>query len=177
MSDQADASTRLGSLLAETGMPATTAIGHRIVHGGRRCGSTAVSAMRCCSCCTSHRERTAIGGLQGDGFHSLSHRSFVRQLVRDLSQRLVVAYFGNGACVTAVKVGLLIDTSMGRVARTRAKYPCVLTNRRKAERWTTRQLSRADFLAWNVEFPASRSSCELRPPAWQTAWRPGANIH
>ena len=42
-SDHADASTRLGSLLAEPGMPATTAIGHRIVHGGRRCGSTAAS--------------------------------------------------------------------------------------------------------------------------------------
>ena len=33
-SDQADASTRLGNLLAEPGMPAPGAIGHRIVHGG-----------------------------------------------------------------------------------------------------------------------------------------------
>ena len=35
-SDHAEASTRLGKLVAEPGMPAPAAIGHRIVHGGPR---------------------------------------------------------------------------------------------------------------------------------------------
>jgi acetate kinase len=56
--------------------------------------------------------------LQSDGihrywFHGLSFESIVRQLKSDLPDRLVIAHFGNGASVTAVKGGKSIDTSMG----------------------------------------------------------------
>lgn len=52
-------------------------------------------------------------GTQRYGFHGLSLESIVRQLGRDLPQRLVIAHLGNGASITAVKAGRSIDTSMG----------------------------------------------------------------
>jgi acetate kinase len=52
-------------------------------------------------------------GIQRYGFHGLSCESIVRQLANDLPKRLVIAHLGNGASVTAVKVGKSIDTSMG----------------------------------------------------------------
>jgi acetate kinase len=52
-------------------------------------------------------------GIERYGFHGLSCESIVRQLGRDLPERLVIAHLGNGASVTAVKNGKSIDTSMG----------------------------------------------------------------
>ncbi len=52
-------------------------------------------------------------GIQRYGFHGLSLESVVRELGRDLPQRVVIAHLGNGASVTAVKAGRSIDTSMG----------------------------------------------------------------
>lgn len=52
-------------------------------------------------------------GVRRYGFHGLSCASIVRQLGRDLPDRLIVAHLGNGASVTAVKAGISIDTSMG----------------------------------------------------------------
>ncbi|MGH8611923.1 MAG: acetate/propionate family kinase [Gammaproteobacteria bacterium] len=52
-------------------------------------------------------------GIQRYGFHGLSCESVVRQLGRDLPERLIIAHLGNGASVTAVKHGESIDTSMG----------------------------------------------------------------
>jgi acetate kinase len=52
-------------------------------------------------------------GIQRYGFHGLSCESIVRQLAKDLPNRLIIAHLGNGASVTAVKGGGSIDTSMG----------------------------------------------------------------
>ena len=52
-------------------------------------------------------------GIQRYGFHGLSCESIVRQLAKDLPDRLVIAHLGNGASVTAVRGGRSIDTSMG----------------------------------------------------------------
>jgi acetate kinase len=52
-------------------------------------------------------------GIERYGFHGLSCESIVRQLGRDLPNRLVIAHLGNGASITAVKAGRSIDTSMG----------------------------------------------------------------
>lgn len=52
-------------------------------------------------------------GVQRYGFHGLSCESIVRQLGRDLPDRLIIAHLGNGASVTAVRCGKSIDTSMG----------------------------------------------------------------
>jgi acetate kinase len=52
-------------------------------------------------------------GIQRYGFHGLSYESIVRQLGKELPNRLVIAHLGNGASVTAVKSGKSIDTSMG----------------------------------------------------------------
>jgi acetate kinase len=52
-------------------------------------------------------------GIQRYGFHGLSCKSIVRQLGRDLPDRLIIAHLGNGASVTAVENGKSIDTSMG----------------------------------------------------------------
>lgn len=52
-------------------------------------------------------------GIQRYGFHGLSCESIVRQLGRDLPDRLIIAHLGNGASVTAVRRGKSIDTSMG----------------------------------------------------------------
>jgi acetate kinase len=54
-----------------------------------------------------------LEGIQRYGFHGLSCESIVRQLGRDLPNRLIIAHLGNGASVTAVKDGKSIDTSMG----------------------------------------------------------------
>lgn len=52
-------------------------------------------------------------GIQRYGFHGLSCESIVRQLGRDLPERLIIAHLGNGASITAVRHGKSIDTSMG----------------------------------------------------------------
>jgi acetate kinase len=52
-------------------------------------------------------------GIQRYGFHGLSCESIVRQLGKDLPDRLLIAHLGNGASVTAVKAGKSVDTSMG----------------------------------------------------------------
>jgi acetate kinase len=52
-------------------------------------------------------------GIERYGFHGLSCESIVRQLGKDLPERLVIAHLGNGASITAVKAGKSIDTSMG----------------------------------------------------------------
>jgi len=52
-------------------------------------------------------------GLRRYGFHGLSCESIVRQLGRDLPDRLIVAHLGNGASLTAVAAGRSIDTTMG----------------------------------------------------------------
>ncbi len=52
-------------------------------------------------------------GIERYGFHGLSYESIVRQLGKDVPQRLVIAHLGNGASVTAVANGHSIDTSMG----------------------------------------------------------------
>lgn len=52
-------------------------------------------------------------GIRRYGFHGLSCRSIVRQLGKDLPERLVIAHLGSGASVTAVRSGRSIDTSMG----------------------------------------------------------------
>jgi acetate kinase len=52
-------------------------------------------------------------GIQRYGFHGLSCESIVRQLGKDLPDRLIIAHLGNGASITAVKAGRSIDTSMG----------------------------------------------------------------
>ncbi len=52
-------------------------------------------------------------GIERYGFHGLSCESILRQLGRDLPDRLVIAHLGNGASVTAVARGTSIDTSMG----------------------------------------------------------------
>lgn len=52
-------------------------------------------------------------GLQRYGFHGLSCESIVRQLAKDLPNRLIIAHLGNGISVTAVEQGRSIDTSMG----------------------------------------------------------------
>jgi acetate kinase len=52
-------------------------------------------------------------GIERYGFHGLSCESIVRQLGRDLPDRLIIAHLGNGASITAVKAGRSIDTSMG----------------------------------------------------------------
>ena len=54
-----------------------------------------------------------VEGIRRYGFHGLSCASIVRQLDRDLPDRLIIAHLGNGASVTAVKAGRSIDTSMG----------------------------------------------------------------
>ena len=160
-SDHAEASTRLGKLVAEPGMPAPAAIGHRIVHGGpklrqhcriddavlRQLQAAAAFAplhtpaalaltrfaqqhfpglpQVVCFDTQFHADLPAVArplpiarellsdGIQRYGFHGLSLESIVRQLGRDLPQRLIVAHLGNGASITAVKTGKSIDTSMG----------------------------------------------------------------
>jgi acetate kinase len=52
-------------------------------------------------------------GLRRYGFHGLSCESIVRQLGRDVPERLIIAHLGNGASVSAVRAGRSIDTSMG----------------------------------------------------------------
>jgi acetate kinase len=52
-------------------------------------------------------------GIHRYGFHGLSCESIVRQLGKDLPDRLIIAHLGNGASLTAVKGGQSIDTSMG----------------------------------------------------------------
>ena len=52
-------------------------------------------------------------GIQRYGFHGLSCESIVRQLGKDVPDRLIIAHLGNGASVTAVSRGRSIDTSMG----------------------------------------------------------------
>ena len=52
-------------------------------------------------------------GVERYGFHGLSCESIVRQLSKELPERLVIAHLGNGASITAVKGGKSIDTSMG----------------------------------------------------------------
>ena len=52
-------------------------------------------------------------GVYRYGFHGLSCESIIRQLGKDLPERLAIAHLGNGASITAVKNGRSIDTSMG----------------------------------------------------------------
>ena len=52
-------------------------------------------------------------GIERYGFHGLSCESIVRQLGEDVPKRLVIAYLGHGASVTAVAGGKSVDTSMG----------------------------------------------------------------
>lgn len=52
-------------------------------------------------------------GVRRYGFHGLSCESIVRQLGRDLPERLVIAHLGQGSSITAVREGRSIDTSMG----------------------------------------------------------------
>ena len=52
-------------------------------------------------------------GIHRYGFHGLSLESIVRQLGRDVPERMVIAHLGNGASITALKAGQSIDTSMG----------------------------------------------------------------
>jgi len=52
-------------------------------------------------------------GIQRYGFHGLSCESILRQLGKNLPDRLIIVHLGNGASVTAVKAGRSIDTSMG----------------------------------------------------------------
>ncbi|MGY2736325.1 acetate/propionate family kinase [Sphingomonas sp. UYP23] len=52
-------------------------------------------------------------GLRRYGFHGLSCESIVRQLDKDVPERLIIAHLGNGASVTAVRAGRSVDTSMG----------------------------------------------------------------
>jgi acetate kinase len=52
-------------------------------------------------------------GVQRYGFHGLSCASIVRQVGRDIPERLVIAHLGGGCSVTAVRRGGSIDTTMG----------------------------------------------------------------
>lgn len=52
-------------------------------------------------------------GLARYGFHGLSCESIVHQLGSSLPRRLIIAHLGNGASITAVRMGISIDTSMG----------------------------------------------------------------
>jgi acetate kinase len=54
-----------------------------------------------------------LQGLRRYGFHGLSCESIVRQLGKDVPQRLLIAHLGNGASITAVRDGQSVDTSMG----------------------------------------------------------------
>lgn len=54
-----------------------------------------------------------IRGVERYGFHGLSFESIVRQIGRDIPDRVVIAHLGNGASITAVKAGRSVDTSMG----------------------------------------------------------------
>ena len=47
------------------------------------------------------------------GFHGLSCESILRQLARDVPERLIIAHLGGGCSVTAVRRGRSVDTSMG----------------------------------------------------------------
>ena len=60
-----------------------------------------------------HAKELQSQGIQRYGFHGLSLESILRQLANHLPERIVIAYLGNGASVTAVKAGKSIDTSMG----------------------------------------------------------------
>jgi acetate kinase len=161
ISSQREAVIRIARLLAESGMPAPAAVGHRIVHGGPKLREhcliddlvlrqleaasafaplhipAALSAIRfaqehfpglpqvACFDTTFHAGLADVArvlpiakelqseGIQRYGFHGLSCESIVRQLAKDLPNRLIIAHLGNGASVTAVKGGRSIDTSMG----------------------------------------------------------------
>ncbi len=52
-------------------------------------------------------------GIERYGFHGLSCESIVRQLGKNVPQRLLIAHLGHGASVTAIANGRSIDTSMG----------------------------------------------------------------
>ncbi len=52
-------------------------------------------------------------GVERYGFHGLSCESIVHQLGGAFPSNLLIAHFGNGASITAVKDGKSIDTSMG----------------------------------------------------------------
>ena len=60
-----------------------------------------------------HAKELQSQGIQRYGLHGLSLESILRQLANHLPERIVIAYLGNGASVTAVKAGKSIDTSMG----------------------------------------------------------------
>jgi acetate kinase len=156
---QREAVIRIGRLLAESGMPAPAALGHRIVHGGPKLRKhclidalvlrqleaasafaplhipAALSVIRfgqehfpglpqvACFDTTFHAGLADVArvlpiakelrseGIQRYGFHGLSSESL--QLADAVPDRLIIAHLGNGASVTAVKGGRLIDTSMG----------------------------------------------------------------
>lgn len=151
----------IADLLTKAKMPAPTAIGHRVVHGGpqlrRHCLiddavlrqletvtafaplhiPAALSVIRfarehfrglpqaACFDTAFHAGMPEVArtlpiarelrsqGVERYGFHGLSCESIVRQLGKDLPERLVIAHLGNGASITAVKAGKSIDTSMG----------------------------------------------------------------
>ncbi len=161
MTEPADSVGRLCALLRSATVPAPTAIGHRIVHGGptlrRHCliddavlktldSATAFAPLHIppalaliryarqhfpglpqAACCDTafHVDMPETAstlplpvelralGIQRYGFHGLSCASIVRQLGRDIGDRVVIAHLGNGASITAVKGGQSIDTSMG----------------------------------------------------------------
>ena len=52
-------------------------------------------------------------GIERYGFHGLSCESIMRQLGVVPPERLIIAHLGNGASITAVHLGISIDTSMG----------------------------------------------------------------
>lgn len=161
VASHAAAITRIGGLLADSGMPAPSAIGHRVVHGGptllQHCliddsvlrqleAASAFAPLHtppalavihyaqahfpglpqvACFDTAFHaglpeaartlpiaRELRAMG-VQRYGFHGLSCESIVHQLGHELPARTVIAHLGNGASVTAVRLGQSIDTSMG----------------------------------------------------------------
>lgn len=114
---------RVLEVLRTRALPAPTAVGHRIVHGGPRLRQHALPQVVCLDT-RFHADMPAVAqvlprakslrdsGIQRYGFHGLSCASIVRALADELPVRVVIAHLGSGVSLTAVLHGQSSDTSL-----------------------------------------------------------------
>jgi acetate kinase len=55
----------------------------------------------------------AAMGVRRYGAHGISYESIVYQLQPNVPEKLIVAHLGNGASISAIRIGKCLDTSMG----------------------------------------------------------------
>ncbi|MGO9337822.1 MAG: acetate/propionate family kinase [Terracidiphilus sp.] len=58
-------------------------------------------------------EEYSAMGVRRYGAHGISYESIVYQLEPDVPEKLIVAHLGNGASISAIRIGKCLDTSMG----------------------------------------------------------------